>query len=89
MVRYYMIAEGIVQGVGFRVFVQMEALKLGCTGFVRNLSNGMVEIMAQGTKEDVNQLIKAIKKGNRFIKVEKLTMKTIDLVENEKTFTTK
>ena len=37
MIRYSIIVDGRVQGVGFRYFTQMEAFKLELTGWVKNL----------------------------------------------------
>ncbi|WP_442878278.1 acylphosphatase, partial [Anaerorhabdus sp.] len=48
MKRYYIIIEGQVQGVGFRSYTQLNAIKYNCTGWVRNMDNGMVEIQIQG-----------------------------------------
>ena len=39
---------GIVQGVGFRYFTQQEASRLGLCGRATNLSDGSVEVLAQG-----------------------------------------
>lgn len=40
--------HGMVQGVGFRYSTQREALKLGLTGYARNLDDGSVEVLACG-----------------------------------------
>ena len=86
MVRYYIICEGRVQGVGFRFFCQMNATELDLTGYARNLDNGMVEIEVQGSEEKINMFIRNIKKGNFFIRVNNLSQKKIDLKPYEKKF---
>ena len=45
------VVSGRVQGVGFRWFVEREAAQIGIAGWVRNCSNGDVEVMATGTRE--------------------------------------
>lgn len=55
---------GFVQGVGFRRFIKKKAQNLGLTGWVRNMLDGRVEILAQGKKEDIEKLIKIAEKGN-------------------------
>ena len=64
------IFEGRVQGVGFRWFVQREAETLGLKGTVRNLYNGDVEVIASGSKTDIESLIDILKIGNRMSKVD-------------------
>ena len=64
-VRLHAIVEGRVQGVGFRYFTQERATILGLTGWVRNRWNGTVEVVAEGSKEDVDILLKAIQRGPR------------------------
>lgn len=49
--------HGRVQGVGYRYNTQQIAQNLGVTGFVRNLSDGTVEIVAEGSDEQLNALI--------------------------------
>jgi acylphosphatase len=56
------IATGSVQGVGFRAAARRLALELGLKGFVRNLQDGSVEIVAQGKKEELEELLSALKK---------------------------
>ena len=57
---------GFVHGVGFRRLIKSKALVLGLKGWVKNLPDGRVEILAQGSKEDIQKLIKIAEKGNIF-----------------------
>lgn len=86
MIRYLIIANGRVQGVGFRYFVQITACNLNLTGWCKNLMDGNVEVEVQGSKENVFSFISEIKKGNGFAKVHDLDLKEISTVENEKKF---
>jgi acylphosphatase len=54
---------GRVQGVGFRVFVLDHAQRLGLSGFVRNLPDRRVEIVAEGAPRDVETLLRAAERG--------------------------
>jgi acylphosphatase len=56
---------GSVQGVGFRYSTQREALRLGLTGYARNLDDGSVEVLACGEEEQVAALIAWLKAGGR------------------------
>lgn len=60
---------GFVQGVGFRQFVKKNAQKLLLNGTVQNLSDGRVEIVATGSKEKIEELIKLTEKGPFFSEV--------------------
>jgi len=53
----------MVQGVGFRYFVQHHARQLGLTGWVRNLPNGSVEILAEGNRDFVEGFIVHVRRG--------------------------
>ncbi len=55
--------SGIVQGVGFRYFVQTKARHLNLTGWAKNLSDGPVEVLAIGSHEELNELAAALHKG--------------------------
>jgi acylphosphatase len=58
------IIEGHVQGVGFRYFVLEVAHQLQLTGWVRNLVNGNVELMAEGNRADLDKLYSALQSGS-------------------------
>ncbi len=59
--RYFI--SGIVQGVGYRYFVVRVARRLGLRGYVRNLSDGRVEVYAEGTPEQLDQLRAYLQEG--------------------------
>lgn len=63
MKRLHLIVSGKVQGVFYRDFVRREAEKLGVKGFVRNLSDGTVEVVAEGDDSVLKSLVAACKKG--------------------------
>jgi acylphosphatase len=48
------VVRGIVQGVGFRYYVLRRSRALGIAGWVRNLPDGSVEIVASGTPDQLN-----------------------------------
>ncbi len=52
---------GRVQGVGFRFTAHSVANRYGITGFVRNLPDGTVEMLAQGAAEDIDACVGDIK----------------------------
>ena len=85
-VRYFGRANGRVQGVGFRMFVQQHASELGLTGGVRNMADGSVEMEIQGDPEKVDKLSVLIREGNYFIKVKELKFEPVETVPNETRF---
>ncbi len=58
--------DGVVQGVGFRYFVQRHALALGVKGYVKNLPSGKVLTIAEGEKYAVDGLINLLKVGPKY-----------------------
>lgn len=54
---------GRVQGVGFRYYTQCEAERLGVRGYVRNLPDGRVEVLAEGDSGAVRQLLAWLRTG--------------------------
>lgn len=47
--------SGLVQGVGFRYFVQRSSARHQVKGFVRNLADGRVEVLAEGSEKAVSE----------------------------------
>jgi len=86
MTRYFGLASGRVQGVGFRFFVQQNSQELGLTGWVRNMSDGTVTMEVQGEQASVDELERRLKAGNAFIKVKSLTLEARDVVPGESGF---
>jgi len=70
--RVHIFVSGIVQGVFFRYFTKRTATKLGLKGWVKNLSDGRVEILAEGDKERIDKLVEWAKKGSPLARVENL-----------------
>jgi acylphosphatase len=61
--RLYAVIEGRVQGVGFRSFVMDRAEELNLTGWVRNTRQGNVEVLAEGPRFALEELLTGLKKG--------------------------
>lgn len=55
--------SGRVQGVGFRYTAVKVAAKLDVTGFVRNLPDGRVRLIAEGPQEAIDRLLQGIQNG--------------------------
>jgi len=62
-VRAEIVANGLVQGVGFRYFVMREAKKLGLNGFVKNLYTGEVLTVVEGEKAIVEEMVNKLRVG--------------------------
>ena len=77
MARKYFV-RGRVQGVGYRNFVQTVAVKLGLSGYARNLDDGRVEVYAIGTEAKLNELAGHLHRGPRWAEV-----RGVDVMESE------
>lgn len=63
MIARRLVVRGRVQGVGFRVHMRTEAMRLGVAGWVRNRTDGTVEAFVQGEEGPVDRLIAWTRKG--------------------------
>lgn len=63
LARLHLVVWGEVQGVGFRYAVRRLATQLGLTGWVRNLASGEVELVAEGPRTALLDLLDACRRG--------------------------
>jgi acylphosphatase len=74
------LVRGRVQGVGFRWFVEREAHILKVAGWVSNRPDGTVEVLAQGTREQLAGLHSRLREGPRAARVD-----NVDVLDAEPT----
>lgn len=55
--------SGRVQGVGFRAYARRRALDLRLAGTAENLADGRVEVVAEGPRSEVEQLLIHLRRG--------------------------
>ena len=72
--RIHVFYSGRVQGVGFRVTAEETALHYGVVGWVKNLRDGRVELIAEGEEEVLEQFLETIRTGamKNFIRGEEI-----------------
>jgi acylphosphatase len=80
------ISSGQVQGVSYRMYTQQKARQLVVSGYVRNLRNGDVEIVAAGEAAKVDALLKWAESGSPSAMVDNLEVELIDNGEEFKGF---
>ncbi|MGC9779910.1 MAG: acylphosphatase [Candidatus Heimdallarchaeota archaeon] len=85
--RANIIVKGLVQGVSFRAYTRRRASSLGLVGYVRNLSNGDVEIIVEGTQIQIYQFIKWLRnEGSPASDVSDVQVKWANKLENFNSF---
>ncbi|MFH1225014.1 MAG: acylphosphatase [Candidatus Diapherotrites archaeon] len=67
--------SGRVQGVFFRAHAKRQAEALGISGWVRNLQDGRVEVLAEGAEEKLREFEKWLRSGPDSAEVERLEAK--------------
>ncbi len=80
------VVRGRVQGVGFRWFVEREAHILGVTGWVRNRSDGTVEVLAVGTRDQLSGLRSRLREGPRAARVDDVEESDAEAVKGLNSF---
>lgn len=61
--RVHLFISGMVQGVFFRDSAKQAAQSIGLTGYVRNLRDGRVEVVAEGEKDSLDKMVQWCHKG--------------------------
>lgn len=79
-------ATGTVQGVGYRYFVVRHARRLGLTGFVRNLPDGSVEVVAEGGVDALKELVPLLESGPSGAAVERVEARWAGSAQGYDTF---
>ena len=80
------LVRGRVQGVGFRWFVEREAHVLGIAGWVRNNHDGSVEVLAQGTRDQLSGLHSKLREGPRAARVDEVDVSEVKPVQGLSSF---
>lgn len=73
-VRAHVFISGRVQGVFYRTWARKAASELGLVGWVMNLSDGRVEAVFEGKKEDIQEMIKRCRQGSRVASVDNINV---------------
>ncbi|KON30610.1 acylphosphatase [miscellaneous Crenarchaeota group archaeon SMTZ1-55] len=84
--RAHVLVKGQVQGVFFRASMQREARKRQVVGWVRNLSDGCVEAVVEGEREQVVKIIEYCRKGPSLAEVTEVKVTWGDASGCYKTF---
>jgi len=75
MKRFHIIVHGKVQGVFFRDNIQKKASESNLKGYVKNLPDGTVEIIAEGNEDIIKQLITFCNKNPGYSNVTDIEIK--------------
>ena len=93
MIRKRFVFIGRVQGVGFRYLTRRAANLIGVTGWVRNERDGSVTLEIQGTEEQVDGVMLALKhmiiKRGRYVRIESIDEEEVPIVADETGFKTR
>ena len=72
MRKVHVVVTGDVQGVFFRAGTLIRAQELGISGWVKNLDDGTLEVVAQGDEDKIRTFIEFLKVGPPKAKVEQI-----------------
>ena len=83
MKKMHAYVSGKVQGVFFRANTADIANRLGVKGWVRNLNNGKVEVLAEGPPDKLNQLLRWLQRGPVWAQVDQVNHEFSDTEEED------
>lgn len=84
--RAHILVSGFVQGVCFRDFTSSHATAMKLTGWIRNLSDGRVEAIVEGPRNDIEAFLGLIERGPRAARVENVELAWQDYAGSFKDF---
>jgi acylphosphatase len=87
MKRLYARVHGFVQGVGYRVFAQSQARRLGLCGYVRNCADGSVEVVAEGDEHQLHEFLHVLQRGPLDARVQRVDIEYAKAKREWDTFT--
>jgi acylphosphatase len=87
VVRAHVFISGRVQGVNFRVSTRDQARQAGVTGWVRNLPDGRVEAVFEGTNAAVRRMVSWCYSGPTAAEVERVDVQWEDPTNADSSFT--
>jgi acylphosphatase len=70
LVRVRVFVDGRVQGVAYRFFAEKYAGRLGVTGWVRNLADGRVEVLAEGAAGQIETFLARLREGPSLARID-------------------
>lgn len=74
MIEMNAVIEGKVQAVAYRTYVQETATNLALVGYVKNLPDGKVEVVAQGLPDTLKEFVEYLNEGSLLSKVESVSI---------------
>jgi len=75
LIRVRVFAGGRVQGVAYRFYAEKCAARLGVTGWVRNLADGRVEVLAEGSAKQVESFLDRLREGPRLARIDEFDVR--------------
>ncbi|ADL12867.1 acylphosphatase [Acetohalobium arabaticum] len=76
------VVKGRVQGVGYRAFTHQKATKLGLRGYVRSSDGNEVEVIAEGEKESLEELVDLLETGPTRAEINEVKWEWIDATDD-------
>jgi acylphosphatase len=89
MVQYEIKVTGRVQGVWFRKFTEEKAKEIGIKGWVKNLPDGNVLVVARAEKPDLDTFVDYLRTGPPMARVDKIFTSEINVLSDFDNFSIK
>ena len=84
--RIHLFISGRVQGVWYRASMSNEGARIGLNGWVRNLDDGRVEAVVEGSGDDIQEMIAWCRKGPPMARVDDIAVEDEPATGNEPPF---